>query len=533
MVLELWKNPEFIRHCRSELRRNRAMAVALIVIMICALTILACWASEREKRKYTSESYVVVYVPSQAPSRGDQPPSKSPHEAIPGTTVKLFPDTIQVVSSREAYHYLMLMQFAALTFWSLLSCTQAVSRERERGTWDFQRTTRLSPGELLIGKLFGEPILAYFIFFCSLPIVVAVGLEGRIGIEKVLATYILWLTGAVFIGLAGLLLSSLFENKSRGIGLIGGLAMYGVFLASQAFAESPFPGLAAFSPLTTFLPLNGELNPSPPPTVFGAEVPWLMMTLLLYATFGAWLALMLVRNLKRDFQEVRPLSRWQAVGYGVFLNIVFYALFSPAHLFNASQFMTFMVAMNGLIFFLLGLTMLSSQERLDAGTIFSLRSMFSDYGLQWPWLLVLAFISYLLLVSGLFAWKRTLGFDALTVKQAAIGLLVLLVFATRDVLFIQWCHLTRMRAPLLKGILLLCLYYASSGVVCLVLNVTSVSAATAAGNILTPVGPFNQSNSLLPVSELCGIVIQLMAIGFLVSAIRSRVERTRRVAATI
>src|SRR5258708_23149730 len=39
----------------------------------------------------------------------------------------------------------------------------------ERKTWDFQRATRLSPAELLTGKLLGEPVLAYFIVVCCLP----------------------------------------------------------------------------------------------------------------------------------------------------------------------------------------------------------------------------------------------------------------------------------------------------------------------------------------------------------------------------
>jgi hypothetical protein len=230
MLLQVWNNPEFIRHRWSELRRGRATAVGLVVLVVCALTILTCWASEKAQRDRMREVQQYEFAIQQPD----------------GTLQKLVNPTIATVTAIEVYRWLMLMQFGVLIFWSVLSCAQAISRERERGTWDFQRTTRLSPAELLMGKLFGEPVLAYFIVLCCVPIAFGVGLMGRISIAHILSAYLLLLTSAVFIGLAGLLLSSLFESKSRGIVLIGALAMLGLCLASQALSDSPFPGLAAF-----------------------------------------------------------------------------------------------------------------------------------------------------------------------------------------------------------------------------------------------------------------------------------------------
>jgi hypothetical protein len=191
--------------------------------------------------------------------------------------------------------------------------------------------------------------------------------------------------------------------------------------------------------LTTLLPLIHRSFPAPRPTIFGGELSWLLMTMLLFVTFGAWLVLMLLRNLKKDFQEVLLLSRWQAVGCCAFLNFVLYALFNPTHepqLSNGVDFARFMVAMNGFIIFFLGLTMLNSLERLEVADRASLRSLFSDHGLQWPWLLISAMVSDFLLIWGLFAWERVLGFAGRTLERAAISLLIVLIFITRDVLFI-------------------------------------------------------------------------------------------------
>jgi hypothetical protein len=501
MVWKFWQNPEFIRHCRSELRRSRMTTVALVVLFVCALTILACWASETARRQIEVHTY--------------GPP-------------------IAVATASRSYYPLMLMQFGVLTFWSLLSCVQAISRERERGTWDFQRTTRLAPSELMVGKLLGEPVLAYFIFLCALPVTLAVGIIGRVPLLNILLADFVTVIGALFIGIAGLWVSSLFESKSRGIGLIAGLAIYGMFLGLAGMADSPFSGLAGISPLTTFLPLMGRVAVLSRPMLFGGQVSWMFMTILLYVAFGAWLVLMLVRNLKKDVNEMRLLSHWQAVGCGAFLNIVLYALFDPRRgnsFSTAADFVTFMVFTNGIIFFFLGLAMLSTSERIDPETLLSPRSFFSGSGLQWPWLMVSAIVSYLMLIWGLYMWKDQLGFDRYLMGWGAISLLIVLIFVARDVLFIQWCKLTRLRSPLVKGVLFLCLYYAGAAVLYTVLDVTSHRAATGLANALTPVAAFTYKSALIPASAALGIVIQVMTIAFLISAVRGRVEQTDMVPA--
>src|SRR6516225_11254166 len=111
-----------------------------------------------------------------------------------------------------------------------------------------------------------------------------------------------------------------------------------------------FPGLAAFSPLIglhTVLELKFDGNREIYPVLFGHVVPWLMMSLLLYASFGAWVWIMLVRNLKRDYSQIRPLSRWQVVGCVAFVYFVLYALFNWSGLVRSDELATFMVSING------------------------------------------------------------------------------------------------------------------------------------------------------------------------------------------
>jgi len=536
MLWKFWQNPEFIRHCRSELRRSRMTTVGLVVIFVCALTILACWATAKAQMSYYHSQAVVIVqppIPSAAPAQRSNEPSDDDAERPSRTLSSHAVPSIAAATALKSYYPLMLMQFGVLTFWSLLSCTQAISRERERNTWDFQRTTRLAPSELLVGKLLGEPVLAYFIFLCALPITLALGIVGHVPLLNILLADFVMLIAALFIGIAGLWVSSLFESKSRGIALIAGLAIYGMFLGFAGMADSPFSGLGGFSPLTTFLPLLGRTPTPVRPMLFGGRVPWLFMTILLYVTFGAWLVLMLVRNLKKDVNEMRLLSHWQAVRCCAFLNFVLYALLDPTRgnsFSTAADFVSFMVLINGIIFFFLGVAMLSTSERLDPESLVSARLFFSGNGLQWPWLMISAGVSYVLLIWGLYMWQGQLGFDRHLMGWGAVSMLIVLVFIIRDVLFIQWCKLTRLRSPLVKGVLFLGLYYAGVAVLYTVLDVTSHTAATDLAHVLTPVAAFTYNSALIPVSAVVGIVIQAMATAFMVSAIRGRVEQTELLA---
>lgn len=537
MLWKFWQNPEFIRHCRSELRRSRMTTVALVVFFVCGLTILASWAAARAQITYYHSEALVLVQPSIPSAAAAQRSNEVSDEDAERSTRIPSSDAERKIASATAlksYFPLMWMQFGVLTFWSLLSCTQGISRERERNTWDFQRTTRLAPSELLVGKLLGEPVLAYFIFLCVLPVTLVTGIIGHVPWLNILVADFVTVIAALFIGSAGLWVSSLFESKSRGIGLIAGLVIYGMFLGCTGVADSPFSGLAGFSPLTTFLPLLGRVASPPRPLLFGGRVPWLLMTVLLYVTFGAWLVLMLVRNLKKDINEMRLLSHWQAVGCCAFLNFVLYAVLDPTRgnsFSTASDFVSFMVLINGIIFFFLGVALLSTSERIDPESLLSVRSLFSGNGLQWPWLMISAAVSYLLLIWGLYMWKDQIGFDSHLMAWGAVSMLIVLVFITRDVLFIQWCKLTRLRSPVVKGVLFLSLYYVSVAVLYTVMDITSHRAATGLANALSPAGAFTYSSALVPVSVVAGIVIQVMATAFLVSAIRGRVQQTELVPA--
>jgi len=511
VMLKFWQNPEFVRHYRSELRRSRALTVLAVVVVLWILVGMGCWAERANEMERARSS---------AQQTGHPTAAQLAH----------LEERNSVEFWLLYYRSLTLGQVGLLTFWVLFACAQSVSGERERKTWDFQRTTRLSSSELLVGKLLGEPVLAYFIVLCCVPISLFAGMRGEIGLPRVLSAYAIILSSAFFVGLVGIWLSSMFESRSRGVGILGALGLYALISVAASFSDTMFPGVAALSPFTGLFSLLGAPRQLPPP-LFSHRLPWVAMTLLLHISFGAWFVLMVVRNVKKDPDELRMLSRWQVVGCVAFLNFLAYGLFDQTNGANVTmrELATFMVGLNTLILALMGLATLTPHERLK---VWWRRSrareagIFAEDGLPWPWLAISAAIAYGFMIWGLSAWKSVLGYDPKVFESGAVQLLGILIFITRDVLFIQWCTLTRMRAPVLKGILFLGLYYATMIIVALVLNNSSYEASLRFANLVTPGGMFNRFDGFyFPATVFVGMGIQLAAIMFLLMAINRKLAR--------
>lgn len=194
-----------------------------------------------------------------------------------------------------------------------------------------------------------------------------------------------------------------------------------------------------------------------------------------------------------------------------------------------SEFATLMVGLNTLILALMGLATLTPHERLKVWwrrNHSKQAGIFAEDGLPWPWLAISALIAYGLMIWGLSAWKWALGYNPKAFQSGAIQLLAILIFITRDVLFIQWCTLTRMRAPALKGILLLGLYYVTTIIIAIVLNISSYETSLKFANLVTPGGVFNRFDGFhFPATVFVGMGLQLAVIMFLLMVINRRLAR--------
>src|SRR5205085_9421429 len=89
---------------------------------------------------------------------------------------------------------------------------------------------------------------------------------------------------------------------------------------------------------------------------------------------------------------------------------------------------------------------------------------FSDDAPNLPWLVLAAVIAFGMLLSGEFALYGSGGFQDWKASLAALQWLTVVVFLVRDVCFLQWCKLTRMRQAVAKGLLYIMLYYIAAAI---------------------------------------------------------------------
>ena len=497
-MFRFWRNPLLILHVRSSLRPTRAAMVAVLSLVVCGLIAMGCWSGNSGNLR---EFWAYFYA------------------------------------------WLLGTQFALLGVWSASMCGQAVAQERQLKTFDFLKTTRLTTLEMMVGMLLGAPIVAYFIIACTLPITIVAGLIGGIGLAAILGSILLLLIFNLFYSLTALMASMLVEKSSSGavgfLGLLGNLC----FLA---FMKGPFKGFAAISVLPAVIFLHhldislGHLDP----TVFGLEVPCIFLTLFLYISLGAWLVLMIVRNLKRDIPEIQPLSRWQCLGLAAFGNLLFYAFldtstlteglsmtgFTRVTVYHVHEIASYAVAWNAVFLFLIGLAALSPHEKLKvwwrrwkAGE----SSYFSPDGLPWPWLVPAAIIGYAMLAAEALGMRSAIPSGEWRLGIAAMAFGAFLAFTIRDVLFLQWCLLTRMKHPVMKGILALGLYNAAVSLVGLVVAVIATHSVAKVLSLLTPFVVVSElDNPRIPVAFiLVGIALQVGVCVLILLAIQKRLAR--------
>ena len=262
------------------------------------------------------------------------------------------------------------------------------------------------------------------------------------------------------------------------------------------------------------------------------------MTLFLYAAFGAWLVLMLTRNFKKDLEQVRLLSRGQALGFAIFLNALFYGFLdvekvsrrTGVPLVSPEQASTLAVAMNAAILFLLGVATVVPHEKLKVWwrkRAAAEEPYLSEDGLPWPWVAMAALVAYSLLAGRALAGGDSIPFARWNVGTAAVQLLVFLLFISRDILFLQWCTLTRMKRPLVKGLFYLLLYYTAVFIIGGVLALVWAPSRFTFYALTSPFTAFGAEQ--LGPAEVPGIylgmALQVAVIWFLLRAISRRLGR--------
>lgn len=108
---------------------------------------------------------------------------------------------------QQAHLVVVVALTAGASFVFAMVATQtSIAAEVSNKTLDFQRITGLSPAQVVVGKIFGEPALAYLLIPASFPIALfGVLRSDTIGLGSILLVYLNLFTFAILGGATGLL----------------------------------------------------------------------------------------------------------------------------------------------------------------------------------------------------------------------------------------------------------------------------------------------------------------------------------------
>ncbi len=193
-------------------------------------------------------------------------------------------------------------------------CLQSIHRDMELNSFVYQRITRLTPLELVLGKLFGAPSLVYFIVLCLLPATLLAAYLSHLAVSTFFAVYIVLLLGSIALHALALSMSALVGRGNSAGSIILFLLLFYIFALLGANRDSTL-ALQGLSPYFVNQLLNPGVPPYQQPTalpagqdlLLGHPVSHVLVLLVLYLTFTAWFLLGLVRNIKARSCRLRDL----------------------------------------------------------------------------------------------------------------------------------------------------------------------------------------------------------------------------------
>lgn len=468
----LWSNPEFLRNVRTQLRPAKVVATACVCA---ALSIVIGYAASHENMR--------------------QPASG---------------------------HYGWGIQILEITFWLQalmlaagggIACINSIHREKEQNTFDYQRVTRMTPLELALGKLFGAPVFTYFVFLCLMPLALFGAVMSKRPALAVLAAYAVLLVATVAAHTLALLISLLTIRGSHTAAILVFIAiLVGSFSNSN---PSPYFRAQPFGPFYAtqvvqwgeWEPVGTELGVRQEPLweedeFFGQRVHHVPMLLVIDLMFAAWFLLALVRNIKRDPNYYEIYSPLQSLGFAVFLNVLFVALYQWRHVsflgfrsVTPMESQAFLLMLNVAVFFCLGPAAIRNRERVRR----ILRTRESG-GANWldltwpaPFMVAGTVAASLVILAGV-AWGYS-GNPELDMNFAAFRALFFVAWITRDVQFLQWMSLRRTRHPLVMGALFLVIFYTCVMILMASLGIFTRPDRTAFSAFFIPSGAFELDHS--------------------------------------
>ncbi len=121
---------------------------------------------------------------------------------------------IQYSSFVNLYVFVAIVEFALLLFLIPAITAGSISGERERQTLDLMLTTRMSPMEIVLGKLFASLSTTLLLIVSSLPILSLSFVYGGILLKDILLLFVCYSVTGFLTGSIGLFCSACFKKSA-------------------------------------------------------------------------------------------------------------------------------------------------------------------------------------------------------------------------------------------------------------------------------------------------------------------------------
>jgi len=504
-VTAIWDNPEFIRNVRAQLRPGKVAATVCICAAISVVTGIAI-------------------------------SNQGTHQLPTGP----YGWGIQILQTAFWLQALMLAVGGGI------ACINSIYREKEQNTFDYQRVTRMTPLELAFGKLFGAPVFTYLVFLCLMPLAIFGAVMGKRPFLTVVAAYAVLLVASVAVHALALLISLLTVRGSQTAGILVLLVLLGVTAAGggtslyfQTHSFGPFYAAqivqwGEWQPAGQAIPAGRWDAPWDLDVFFGQTVHHLPLMLAIDLLFAGWFLLAVVRNIKRDPNYYEIYSPLQALGFAMFINLLFVAFFRWKAV-TPMDGESFLLTLNILVFFALGLGAIRNRERMRR----ILRTRESRgpswLDLTWPAPLMVAGTAAagLLVVLGVTEGRNPQV--EWNVKFAVLRVLFFVAWITRDLQFLQWMSLRRGKYPLVMGVLFLVIFYVCVLIVMAPLGIYANPERTAFSAFFYPSAVYLLDHSawfLRPAIWGAAFVAQWVLIALFIGLQRQTIDELNSPAAT-
>ncbi|MGB0372912.1 MAG: hypothetical protein ACPGN3_16390 [Opitutales bacterium] len=287
----LWKNPIFLRYCRSTLRPRSLGVWTLIVVLISVYAIVASVAvGIRQNGLSETEALRIAFIP------------------------------------------IFFLQMFIMFVLGMANVSGGITREGDEGVIDYQRLMPLTPLSKVVGYLFGLPIKEYLLFAITVPFTAYIVIRSEVNAVVWVPLYLSFFSSAILYHLTGLLTGTVIKNRRW------------AFLASMAIVFSLYTiipelskfGINVFKYLTIrpvieeswfyFIPENAGMvvnvirNLSPSVGFFGLKFPAFLFVILSQGGLIFFFMMMLCRYWRR--RELSLLSKPWAIGFFTWVQIM-------------------------------------------------------------------------------------------------------------------------------------------------------------------------------------------------------------------